>query len=93
MGRIFARVGSIFAWATPEYMLDYMSIDQIFMYYDYGLEQKEIESNILVGRIAVGLLGVKEEPKRQKKDNEDTPDKEAFYKLYGDKIKRPEVRA
>ncbi|CRK80303.1 hypothetical protein [Neobacillus massiliamazoniensis] len=58
----------MFAWATPEYMLDRMSLDQIFMYYDYGLEQKEIESNILVNRIAVGLFGVEDKQKTQKKD-------------------------
>lgn len=88
MGRIFARVGSIFAWATPEYMLDCMSLEQIFMYYDYGLEQKEIESNILVNRISVGFFGAKEEPKKQK-EYVDTPDKKAFYDRYGDRIKRP----
>lgn len=70
-------------------MLDHMSLDQIFMYYDYGLEQKEIESNILVNRIAVGFFGV-EDKKPKKRDYNDTPDKEAFYKHYGDRIKRPE---
>lgn len=82
----------MYAWATPEFMLDYMSLEQIFMYYDYGLEHEEIKANILVNRIAVGFFGVKEEPKKQKKDYNDTPDKEAFYKRYGNKIKRPEVR-
>ncbi|WP_151534360.1 hypothetical protein [Cytobacillus depressus] len=82
----------MFAWATPDYMLDYMSLDQIFMYYDFGLEHEENKSIILVNRIAVGLFGVEEEPKKQKKDYNDTPDREAFYKYYGDRIKRPEKR-
>lgn len=89
MGRIFARVGSMYAWATPDYMLDFMSLDQIFMYYDYGLEHEENKANILVNRIAVGFFGV-EEPKKHQKEYNETPDKEAFYKHYGDKIKRPE---
>lgn len=82
----------MYAWATPEYLLDHMSLEQIFMYYDYGVEYEENKANILVNRIAVGLFGAKEEPKKQQKDYNDTPDKEAFYKQYGDRIKRPEVR-
>ncbi|WP_284037463.1 hypothetical protein [Neobacillus sp. 114] len=83
-------MGSMYAWATPEYLLDCMSLDAVLMYYDYGLEHEEIKSNILVSRIAVGLFGAKEPPKKKKKDYAETPDKEAFYKHYGDRIKRPE---
>lgn len=79
----------MFAWATPEYMLDHMSLEQIFMYYDYGLEHEENKANILVSRIAVGFFGA-EDTRPKKKEYVDTPDKEAFYKQYGDKIKRPE---
>ena len=80
----------MYAWATPEYMLERMSLVQIYMYYEYGLEQKEIESNILVNRIAVGFFGA-EEPKKSKSiDTNEKPDKAAFYETYGDKIKRPE---
>lgn len=83
----------MYAWASPDFLLDHMSLETVLMYYDYGLEHEEIKSNILVNRIAVGLFGVKEEPKKQKKkDYNDTPDKEAFYKRYGDRIKRPEVK-
>lgn len=83
----------MYAWATPDHMLDRMSLEQIFMYYDYGMEQKEIESNILVNRIAVGFFGVEELEKKQKRDYNDTPDRAAFYKQYGDKIKRPEGKS
>jgi hypothetical protein len=81
----------MYAWATPEYLLDHMALETILMYYDYGVEFEENKSNILVNRIAVGLFGAKEPPKKKKeKDYNDTPDKEAFYQRYGDKIKRPE---
>lgn len=80
----------MYAWATPDHLLDHMSIEQILMYYDYGLEHEEIKSNILVNRIAVGLFGAKEPPEKKKKDYNDIPDKKAFYDRYGNKIKRPE---
>lgn len=83
-------MGSMYAWATPEYLLKRMSLEQIFMYYDYGLEYEENKANILVNRIAVGFFGVEDKKPKQKQDYNDTPDKEAFYKRYGDKIKRPE---
>jgi hypothetical protein len=77
----------MYAWATPDYLLDNLSFQQIMMYYNYGMEFEENKSNILVNRLAVGFFGV-EEP--EKKDYNDTPDKKKFYKHYGDKIKRPE---
>lgn len=80
----------MYAWATPDHLLDHMSLEQILLYYDYGLEHEEIKSNILVNRIAVGLFGVKEPPKKKKRNYDDTPDKQAFYDRYGDQIKRPE---
>ena len=84
-------MGSMYAWATPDYLLKRMSIEQIFMYYDHGVEFEKHKSNILVSRIAVGLFGVKEEPKKQVNNRyDDKPDRAAFYKAYGDKIKRPE---
>jgi hypothetical protein len=83
-------MGSMYAWATMDYLLKRMSIEQIFMYYDYGMEFEENKANILVNRIAVGFFGAKEPPKKVQRDYNDTPDKEAFYKQYGDKIKRPE---
>ncbi|MFJ5625449.1 hypothetical protein ACIQD3_22730 [Peribacillus loiseleuriae] len=83
-------MGSMFSWATREHLLDHMSLEQIFMYYDYGVEFEENKSNILVSRIAVGLFGAEEPKKPKEKDYDDTPDREAFYKQYGDRIKRPE---
>lgn len=60
------------------------------MYYDHGIELEEHKSNILVNRLAVGLFGAKEPPKPVQRDYNDSPDKQAFYEKYGDKIKRPE---
>lgn len=81
-------MGSMYAWATPEYLLDHMSIEQIFMYYEYGIEHEENKATILTNRIAVGLFGAKEKPKIDPHD--DRPDRKAFYKAYGNRIKRPE---
>lgn len=81
----------MYAWATPDYLLDHMSLVQILMYYDYGIEHEKNKSRILVGQLAVGLFGAEEEkPKSKPKTQADEkPDREAFYQAYGDKIKRP----
>lgn len=62
------------------------------MYYDYGLEHEENKANILTNRMAVGLFGAKEPPKKKIITDRynDKPDKQKFYELYGDRIKRPE---
>ena len=94
MGRIFARMGSLYAWATPEYLLYKMSLDAILMYYDYGMELKEYESNLLVERLAVGLFGANDPAKerKMKKESNQGPDKKAFYDQYGNQIKRPGMK-
>ncbi len=90
MGRVFAQMGSMYSWATPEYLLNNMSIEQIMMYYNYGLEFEKHKSIILINQLAIGLLGA-EEPKKKKKDYNPNPDKEKFYEKYGDVIKRKGV--
>ncbi|MFW5981528.1 MAG: hypothetical protein ACOCRU_03015 [bacterium] len=30
-------MGMMFSWASPEYLLNKMTLEQIFMYYDHGL--------------------------------------------------------
>jgi len=64
-------MGMIYAWASPEYLLNKMSLEEIFFYFDWG-------TSLLTGKPA----GV----------NKDKPNRKEFYKYYGDKIKRPEVR-
>jgi hypothetical protein len=80
----------MYAWATPEYMLYRMTFQQIIMYYEYGIEHEENKANILTSRIAVGLFGAKEKPKKPKVTGDDKPDRSAFHAAYGDRIKRPE---
>lgn len=76
----------MFAWATPEHLLDYMSIEEVFYWYDKGLRFEEFKAKILVGVISEAM----EDPKNRKKTSKgDKPDKKAFYSTYGDKIERP----
>lgn len=83
-------MGSMYSWASPDYMLKHMSIEQIFMYYDYGIEFEKNKATILTNRIAVGLFGAEETEKPKPRDYNPNPDKKAFYERYGDKIKRPD---
>lgn len=87
MGRVFARMGTMYAWATPEYLLNHMSIEQILMYYEYGMEHEKNKATILTNQIAVGLFGAEENNQR---DYNPKPDRKAFYDRYGSKIKRVE---
>lgn len=32
LGRLFAQMGHYYAWASPDYLLDCMTIDQVFHY-------------------------------------------------------------
>lgn len=89
MGRMFAQMGSMYAWATPDYLLDNMNIEQILMYYEYGLDHERNKATILTNRIAVGLFGA-EEPKQR--DYNPKPDKKKFYDKYGHVIKRNGVK-
>lgn len=81
----------MYAWATPDYLLDHMSLVQILMYYDYGIEHEKNKSRILVGQLGVGFFGAEEEKPKPKRtvQSDEKPDREAFYKTYGNKIKRP----
>lgn len=82
-------MGSMYAWATPDYLLNRMTFEQVIMYYEYGIAFEKQKSNLLVNRLAVGLFGA-EEQKDATRDYNPQPDKAAFYEKYGDKIKRPE---
>ncbi len=89
MGRIFAQMGSMYAWATPDYLLDHMSIEQILMYYNYGIDHEKNKATIFTNQIAIGLFGAEES---KQKDYNPKPDKKAFYDQYGHVIKRKEVK-
>lgn len=47
----------MFAWATPDYLLDRMSIEQIVYYYNKGWEARELEAKIHWGTYGQLLQG------------------------------------
>ena len=69
-----------------EYILDHLSLDQLVMLYDYGMEFEETKAIILLNKYAEALSG-KNKSKRIKNIS-DKPDIKTFKKLYGKKIKR-----
>ena len=78
----------MFAWATPKYLLEYMTLDEVIFYYDTGMEMEEVRASLIIQKLGEAL----EDPKEKKPSpgqSNDKPDKEAFYKRHGDKIKRP----
>lgn len=70
-----------------EYVLDELSIDQLVMLYDYGMEFEEIKSVILINKYAEALSGKKKPVRRT--NIPDKPDIKKFKALYGKKIKTP----
>ncbi len=85
---LIAQLGAIYAWARPDYLLDHMSIDELYMYLDYGLEFEEYRASLIVGKLNESMGGKRQT--RKKGPESDSPDKAEFYKHYGDKIKLPE---
>ncbi len=63
-----------------DYILDNLSLVQLMMIYEYGLEFEETKSIILLNKYGEALSG-------KKKVTSDKPDLKKFYSLYGDKIK------
>lgn len=78
-------MGLMYAWATPKYLLDYMTLEEVFFYYEKGADFEELKAELLVSKIAEALEG-----KKNKKKDPEKPDKEKFYQYYGDYIKRPD---
>ena len=81
---MFVQLGQMFAWATPEHLLDYMSIEEVFYYYDTGLMFEDFKAKLLIANIADALRDKKTQPPRKS----DKPDKAKFYQHYGDQIER-----
>ena len=78
----------MFAWATPEYLFDHMSLEEVFFYYQEGLKFEEYRAGLIIHKLGEAL---DDKPKQQASppQQSDRPDKAKFYKHYGDKIKRP----
>lgn len=82
----------MYAWATPDYLLDFMSLEEVFYYYDQGINLErdvaENQANEIVEKISIALGGKKR--KTTKGPESDKPDKASFYKHYNDQIERLE---
>jgi hypothetical protein len=67
-----------------EYVLDSLSLDQIILLYDYGLEFEKTKAIILLNKLGEALSG----KKSVVEDRQDSPDIKKFKKIYGNKIKQ-----
>ena len=78
----------MYGW-TPDYVLDGLSFDQILLYHKRGIEFEETKAKILISTYATAL-NPDHENKNKKVDDptNEEPDRAAFYKAYGSKIKR-----
>lgn len=54
---LFAGLGRMYAWATPERLLD-MPVSQLQAYYRAGLEHERVQATVLVNRIADLLAAI-----------------------------------
>jgi hypothetical protein len=64
-----------------------LSIEQVFMYYDYAIDFNY--NNAFMNAAAVwGKLEPRKKPNETKKN--EGPDRKGFHEAYGDKVKRPE---
>jgi len=73
-----------------DYILDSLSLEQLVMLYDYGIEFENIKAVILVNKIAEALSGKhKKNTKNIANSISDKPNLKKFNRLYGDRIKRP----
>ena len=83
-------MGAMYPWAKPEYLLDHMSLEEVFFYYGQGLKFEEYKAGLIIHKLNEAL----EPDKGKKKPKENTPsndkpDKKAFYARHGARIKRP----
>jgi hypothetical protein len=84
---ILAHMGVMYAWAAPEYLLDRMSMQQVLLYYEKGIEAQKNNAKVFWGVFGQAMNGEKEN-KQPEIDMDDSPDLQKFHKLYGNKIKR-----
>ena len=87
----------MYGWASPDYMLEQMTLLEILNYYENGIKFEETKARILVGTLAEAMNATEHKktssPPQQGKriyreDPDQTPDRKALHALYGDKIKR-----
>jgi len=77
----------MYAWAAPDFMLDHMTLEEVFFYYVEGIMFESLKAQMIIAKLAEAM----EDPnkKKQSSPRSDKPDKAAFYRRHGDKIKRP----
>ena len=89
LGRIFCRVCAIYGYSLP-YILDNLTLEQVVMLYDYGIEFEELKASILISKLSELLIGKKSKTKPKEDIRDDKPDKAEFYRRYGKRIKKIE---
>ena len=88
LGRIFCRVCVMYGYSLS-YILDSLTLEQVVMLYDYGIEFEELRASILISKLSELLIGKKSKSKVKDNSN-DKPDKAEFYRRYGKRIKKIE---
>ena len=87
----------MYGWASPDYMLEQMTLLEILNYYENGIKFEETKARILVGTLAEAMNATEHKktssPPQQGKriyreDPDQTPDRKALHALYGDRIKK-----
>lgn len=77
----------MYSWASPEYILDSMSMEQVIMYYEKGVKGIELQAKVFWS-----ILGQAMNEKPEQEGTEiltgDEPDLAKFRAIYGNAIKR-----
>ena len=79
----------MYSWASPEYLLDRMSLEEVFFYYEQGMRFEEFRAALIIAKLGEALTDERQKKPSPRKPENDKPDKAAFYERHGDKIKRP----
>ena len=76
LGRLFAMMGVLYAWATKEYLLEKMSFGQIVMYLNYGILLKygkqtngKTKSTSMIGKSAAEIKAERDKLRKQFGEN------------------------
>ena len=85
IGDIFAQMGIMYSWASPDHLLDQMSTGQVMLYYEKGIKAVEMQAKVFWGVLGEALNGPE---KMDEVETGDGPDLKRFYELYSNKIKR-----
>jgi hypothetical protein len=83
--KLICRTGAMYSWATPEYILDSMSIDELLLFYDEGVEFTQFKGKIDSAEFLKMRYGVVDEPDKnteeKKPENESATAEEVMLKF------------